>query len=194
MLDQGSRIKDLMKQISTSVYKKYAKEVLPQISKEFKVKNFYALPQIEKIVVNMGLKHARDDKSVLEEAVIELAAITGQKPSVTRAKKSISNFSLREGNPIGCKVTLRGKMMYEFLERLLRVVIPRIRDFSGLKRSFDRFGNLTIGIEDESIFPEFEVDKIKTTKGMNITIVTDKQDKEKSVKLFELLGFPFKKQ
>ncbi len=182
-----------MRQISVLLYKKYTEEVIPEMLKEFKVKNVYALPEIEKIVINMGLKAAKDDKSVLEEAMNEIVSITGQQPSVTRAKKAISNFALRKGMPIGCRVTLRGKMMYGFLEKLLRIAIPRIRDFSGLKRRFDIQGNLTIGITDESIFPEVDMDKLKSIKGMSITIVTDKKDREKSIKLFELLGFPFVK-
>ena len=122
-----------------------------------------------------------------------MATITGQKPVVTRARKSISNFVVREGNPLGCMVTLRGKNMYEFLERVLRIAIPRIRDFQGIKKSFDRFGNLTIGLKDESIFPEVEPDKIKSIKGMSLTIVTSGSNKEHSIRMFELLGFPFVK-
>jgi large subunit ribosomal protein L5 len=178
---------------STRLYKKYYDEVLPKLKKDFSVENHMALPRIEKVVVNMGVRQAKDDKSIMEEALSEMALIAGQKPIVRRAKKSISNFALREGNPIGCMVTLRGKNMYEFLERLLRIAIPRIRDFGGIKKSFDRFGNLTIGIKDETIFPEVEPDKIKSVKGLSITIVTKCIEKEHSVQMFTLLGFPFVK-
>ena len=168
----------MYKQIQNSLYKKYTDEIIPELKKVFNAKNHHTLPQIEKIVVNMGLSKAKDDKRILEEAIKDIASITGQHPSITRARKAISNFALREGSPIGCRVTLRGKCMYMFLERLLRIAIPRMRDFSGLKRSFDRFGNLSIGLNDESIFPEIDPDKIKTIKGMSITIVTDKQNRE----------------
>lgn len=180
----------MYRNIKTELYSKYVKEVIPRLQKDLKLKNIYTIPRIDKVIVNMGLKQAKGDKAVLEEALGELAVIAGQKPIVTKAKKSISNFALREGNPIGCKVTLRGKFMYEFLERLLRIALPRVRDFSGIKRSFDRFGNLTIGIVDESIFPEVDMDKIKSTKGMSVTVVTSLNDREKSIKVFELLGFP----
>ncbi len=151
------------------------------------------MPKIEKVVVNMGLKKAKDDKTVLEEAQAHLAAITGQKPVITKARKAISNFAIRQGDPIGCMVTLRGKMMFEFLERLHRIVLPRIRDFNGIKRSFDRFGNFTIGLRDESVFPEINPDSIKNIKGVGITIVTSSLEREISEKMFELLGFPFVK-
>jgi len=181
------------KQIENALYKKYVNEALPELRKTFGDANYLSMPEIKKVIVNMGLKKAKDDKTVLEEAQNHIAAITGQKPVVTKAKKAISNFGIKKGNPIGCMVTLRGRLMYIFLEKLLRIVIPRIRDFSGIKKSIDRFGNLTIGLRDESIFPEIDPDSIKTTKGMSITIVTDKEDREKSEKLYELLEFPFKK-
>lgn len=180
-----------MKKLENLLYKKYFDEIIPKLKKAFNDDNIHSYPRIEKIVVNMGLKKAKDDKTVIEEAQLHLAAITGQKPVITRAKKAISNFALRKGSPIGCMVTLRGKLMYSFFEKILRIVIPRIRDFRGLKKNFDRFGNLTIGITDESIFSEIDPDAIKTIKGMSITIVTDKNDLEKSKKLFELFEFPF---
>ncbi len=179
------------KKLDNKLYRKYVDKVVPELKQIFNEDNFHALPQIEKIVVNMGLKHAKDNKAVLEEALNHMAIMTGQKPIVIKAKKSISNFALRKGNPIGCKVTLRGRMMYIFLEKFLKVIVPRIRDFSGLNRSFDKFGNVTIGLIDETIFPEIDADTIKSLKGMNITVVTDKKQKERSIKLFELLGFPF---
>jgi large subunit ribosomal protein L5 len=182
-----------VKKLDSQLYKKYIEEVVPEMKKSFKVKNPYALPRLEKFVVNMGLKKAREDKTVLDEAQRDMALITGQKPVITKAKKAISNFGLKKGNPIGCRVTLRGKRMYEFLNKTLKIVVPRIRDFRGLKRSFDLFGNLTIGITDESIYPEIDIDKIKSPKGLSITVVTDKREKEKSRKIFELMGFPFAK-
>jgi large subunit ribosomal protein L5 len=182
------------KQISNELYKKYTGEVLPELKNNFNEKNYLALPQVVKVIVNMGVSKAKDDKNLLEETVSNMAAITGQQPVITKAKNSISNFALREGQPIGCRVTLRGKRMYNFIEKLLKIAIPRIRDFDGIKKSFDRFGNLTIGLTDETIFPEIDPDKIKVIKGLGITIVTDKNDKEQSVKLFELMGFPFVKQ
>lgn len=182
------------KSIDNNLYRKYVDEVCPELEKIFKIENRHALPEITKVTVNMGLKKAKDDKTVLDEAQSHIEIITGQKPVITKAKKAVSNFGIKQGNPIGCMVTLRGKMMYEFLERLLRTVLPRIRDFSGIKRSFDRFGNLTIGIRDESIFPEINPDTIKNIKGVGITIVTDSLDREVSEKMFELLNFPFVKK
>lgn len=181
------------KQLENSLYKQYAKDIVPNMMKIFNMNNFYEVPRIEKVVLNMGLKKAKEDKTVLDEAMKDISSITGQKPVLTKAKKSISNFSMRAGTPIGCMVTLRGKFMYEFLEKLIRVVIPRIRDFSGLKKSFDDGGNLTIGIIDESIFPEIDADRIKTIKGIGITVVTSGYDREKSEKMMELIGFPFVK-
>ncbi len=180
------------KKLETSIEKKYRKDVIPEIKKTYKLKNKMECPKIEKVVINMGLNKAKDDSTVMEEAKKHLAQITGQKPVVTKARKAISNFGIKKGTPIGCMVTLRGEMMNSFLERLLRVVLPRIRDFGGIKKSLDRFGNLTIGLEDESIFPEINPDTVKHIKGMGITIVTDKHDRDKSEKMFELLGFPFK--
>ncbi|MBN2407950.1 MAG: 50S ribosomal protein L5 [Elusimicrobia bacterium] len=182
------------KKIDNNLYRRYADVIVPEMKKAFNIKNSLQIPKIEKVIVNMGLKKAKEDKSVLEEALKDMSMITGQKPLVTKARKSISNFSIRKGMPLGCKVTLRGRRMYEFLEKLLTVVIPRIRDFGGLKRSIDSSGNLTIGLRDESIFPEIESDKIKSIKGISITIVTDKDDREKSERLMELIGVPFVKE
>lgn len=181
----------MVKQIQNDLYKKYFEEVRPELKKSFGIENEHSLPEIKKVIVNMGLKKAKDDKSVLEEAQGHLSVITGQKPVITKSKKAISNFGLKKGNPIGCMVTLRGVMMYEFLERLLRIVLPRIRDFSGIKRSIDRFGNLSIGLRDESIFPEINPDSVKNIKGLGITIVTDSPSREVSEKMFELMNFPF---
>ncbi|MGM0568910.1 MAG: 50S ribosomal protein L5 [Elusimicrobiota bacterium] len=181
------------KQIKSPLYRRYAEKVAPELRKEFKLDSNYAVAEIKKVVVNTGVNSAKDEKTVLEEAVENLRQITGQKPVITRAKKSISNFSLKQGDPVGCMVTLRGERMYEFIRKLLSVAIPRIRDFGGLKRSIDKFGNLTLGLRDESIFPEVNDDTLKTVKGLNITIVTDKQDRKLSERLYEQLGFPFEK-
>ncbi|MDA3792865.1 MAG: 50S ribosomal protein L5 [Elusimicrobia bacterium] len=182
----------MAKKIKSDLYKRYIKDVMPKLQKETATGNMHDVPQLKKIIVNMGLKKAKDDKTVLEEAKKDMAKITGLKPVVTKAKKSISNFDLKEKDPIGCCVTLRGSKMYDFMEKLLRVVFPRIRDFDGLKRGFDRYGNLTIGLKDESVFPEIDADNIKHIKGIGITIVTDKLDRELSEKMLVMMGFPFK--
>ncbi len=173
---------------------KYKKEIIPKILKEHKFKNVMEVPRIKKICVNMGVGSATQNIKELESASQDLAVITGQKPIVTKARKSIAGFKLREGNPIGCMVTLRGKRMYEFLDRLLNVAIPRIRDFRGLsKKSFDGHGNYTIGIKEQLIFPEVNYDSILSVKGMNITIATDARNDEEALSLLEEFGFPFKK-
>ncbi|MGM0441112.1 MAG: 50S ribosomal protein L5 [Elusimicrobiota bacterium] len=182
------------KKIKSSLYKRYVKDVVPKLQKESEVENIHEIPGIEKVIVNMGLKKAVEEKAVLEEGLEDMTAITGQKPVVTKAKKSISNFDIRKGDVIGCKVTLRGERMYDFLNKTLRIALPRIRDFSGIKRSIDDNGNLTIGIKDETIYPEINSDKIKFIKGLSIGIVTSKQDKQKSERMYELLNFPFKEQ
>ena len=182
------------KKIQNDFYKKYTDKVVPELMKEFGIKNPHDLPELKKVVVNMGLKNAKSDKAMIEEATETLTVITGQKPVVTKARKSISNFSIREGFPVGCMVTLRGARMYDFLEELLRIVLPRIRDFSGIKKSFDKNGNMSIGLSDESIFPEINPDKIKSSKGLNITAVIKTDSREKSVRMMELLGFPFEKK
>ncbi len=183
----------MAKKIKSNLYKMYIKEVVPVLQKDTSSGNFHEVPQVNKIVVNMGLKKAKDDKTVLEEAKSDMAKITGLRPVVTKAKKSISNFNLKENDPVGCCVTLRGHKMYDFMEKLLRVVFPLIRDFDGLKRGFDKHGNLTIGLKDESVFPEIDADNIKHIKGIGITIVTDKSNRELSEKMLVMMGFPFKK-
>jgi large subunit ribosomal protein L5 len=152
------------------------------------------LPRINKISVNMGIGSAIQNIKELESASQDLAKITGQKPVITKARKSVAGFKLRQGNPIGCMVTLRGKRMYEFLDRLLSIAIPRIRDFRGLsKKSFDGSGNYTIGIKEQLIFPEVEYDSILSVKGMNITITTSAENDDEALFLLEEFGFPFKK-
>lgn len=172
----------------------YRKDVVPAMMKEFKFENTMAVPRVEKIVINMGVKEGQQDNKLMEQLAIELGQIAGQKPVITRAKKSISAFKLREGSPIGLKVTLRRSRMYEFMERLFSVATPRIRDFRGFPvNSFDATGNYSFGITEQIIFPEVEFDKLKKTQGMDITFITSTQKKEEAKRLMELLGFPFRK-
>ena len=173
---------------------KYFKEVVPLMVKEFGYKNSLQVPRLVKIVVNMGVKEGAQDIKILDAVSADLALVTGQKPAVTRARKSISAFKLREGSPIGLKVTLRGKRMYEFFDRLTNVAMPRIRDFRGVPDSgFDEKGNLNMGLQEQIIFPEVDFDKIKKIQGMNITFVTTAEKKNQGKRLLELLGFPFRK-
>jgi large subunit ribosomal protein L5 len=170
----------------------YQKEVKKKIQDEFKIKNTMAVPKIEKVVLNMGMGEAIANAKVLDTAVDELATITGQKPVITRAKKSIAAFKLREGVPIGTMVTLRGEKMYEFLDRLINIALPRVRDFRGLPtRSFDGRGNYTIGIRDHLIFPEIDYNKVDKSKGLNVTIVTTAGNDERAFYLLRELGMPF---
>ena len=173
---------------------KYKKEIVPKMLKERKLGNVMEVPRINKITVNMGIGSATQNIKELESASRDLGVITGQKPIITKARKSIAGFKLRQGNPIGCMVTLRGNRMYEFLDRLLSVAIPRIRDFRGLsKKSFDGSGNYTIGIKEQLIFPEVEYDSILSVKGMNITITTSTESDDEALFLLDDFGFPFKK-
>jgi len=172
----------------------YKKKIVPQLIERLKYENIMEVPRIDKIVINMGVSAAKEDIKVLDEAVGEVAAITGQKPIVTRAKKSISNFKLRKGMPIGCKVTLHGAMMYEFLDRLINVALPRVRDFRGVSRDgFDGQGNYNLGIQEHTIFPEINVDKVGKIKGLNISIVTNAKNKDEAYELLSLFGMPFRK-
>ena len=173
----------------------YRRQVSPALQKEFKFKNVMQIPHLEKIVVNMGVKEGQEDIKVIEQLGVELSKITGQKPLTTRAKKSIAGFKLREGSPIGLKVTLRKARMYEFLQRLINIAMPRIRDFRGYsENSFDDQGNYTLGIQEQTVFPEVEFDKIKKVKGMDITFVTSTRHKAEAKRLLELLGLPFRKK
>jgi len=173
---------------------KYVQETVPKLLKSFGYKNMMQVPKLEKIVINVGVGDATQNSHFLDLAVEELTIITGQKPLVTRARKSISNFKLRKGMPIGCKVTLRGKRMYEFLDRFLNIAIARIRDFRGFPSSaFDRRGNCTIGIEEQLVFPEISYDKVERVRGMNITFVTTAKTDEEAKALLESLGLPFRK-
>jgi len=172
---------------------KYSKEVVPAMIERFGYKNVMQVPKIEKVVVNMGVGEATGDAKVLDAAVSDLSQITGQKPLITRAKKSIAAFKLRAGVPIGAKVTLRGERMYYFLDKLFNVSLPRIRDFRGVStRAFDGRGNYTLGIREQLIFPEINIDKIDKIRGMDICIVTTAQSDEEARELLRLLGLPFR--
>ncbi len=172
----------------------YRDECVPRMKQEFKYRSVMQVPRVEKIVINLGLGEAIQNIKLLESASAELGAISGQKPVITRAKKSIAAFKLREGMPIGCMVTLRRQRMYEFLDKLVNVVLPRVRDFRGVSdKAFDGRGNYTLGIKEQIIFPEIDYDKIDKVKGMNITIVTSARTDEEGKYLLHLLGVPFRK-
>lgn len=174
---------------------KYQKEVTPQLINRFHYKNKLSVPKLQKVVVNMGLGKAVDNKKIIEEAVKHLSIITGQKPLVTRARKAISGFKLRKDLPIGCKVTLRNKRMYEFLDRLISIVLPRIKDFRGLSpKSFDGRGNYTLGLSELNVFPEINIDTIESVQGMDITLVISGNSNEQSCELLKLLGMPLKSE
>ena len=173
------------------LYDHYRKSVIEELLKSGRYTNRLQVPRVKKVVVNMGV-NSKHDKDVIDEAQKELAAITGQKPVVTRAKKSISNFHVRQGMPVGAKVTLRGARMYEFLERFFNAALPRIRDFRGVSpRGFDGRGSYTMGVRDQTIFPEVELDKIKHNLGMDVTIVTSASTDAEAKELLKLLGMPF---
>ena len=172
----------------------YRKAIVPEKMKAFGYNNSMQVPRLQKIVINVGLGEATQDIKLLEAAQNELAAITGQKPVTTRAKKAIANFKIRKGSAIGCKVTLRRVMMYEFLDRMISVAIPRIRDFRGLPAdSFDGAGNYSFGLNEQVIFPEVDVDKVTKVHGMDITIVSTARNKQEAFELLKLFGMPFKK-
>ena len=174
---------------------KFEKEILPALQKTTGRKNRLSLPRLEKIVVNMGVGSAISEKKHMAEAVDALTQITGQKPLVTRARKSIANFRLREGLAIGCKVTLRGGRMYEFLDRLVSLALPRVRDFRGLSRTaFDRRGNYSLGLTEQLVFPELNPDKFTRTQGMNITMVTSTDSDDEARELLLGFGMPFQKE
>src|SRR3954452_20242996 len=179
---QMSRLKD-----------RYSKEVAPALEKEFGYRNVMAIPKVEKVVLNMGLGEATQNAKIVDTGVDELARIAGQKPVVTRAKKSIAQFKVRKGMPIGAMVTLRGERMWEFLDRLIAVALPRVRDFRGVSpRGFDGRGNYTLGLKDQLLFPEIDYMKVDKARGMNISVVTTASTDEESRKLLQLLGMPFR--
>lgn len=171
----------------------YEKQCIPQLMNEFGYKNPMQIPRLKKIILNMGMGEAVQNIKILDSAVAELTLISGQKPIVTRARRSIAAFKLREGMPVGCKVTLRGDRMYDFLDKLVNVSLPRVRDFRGVSyKSFDGKGNYTLGIREQVIFPEIDYDKVEKVKGMNITIVTTAETDDEARSLLKLLGMPFR--
>lgn len=173
---------------------RYQEEVVPRLQKEFGIGNVMAVPKIEKISVNMGVGEAIQNIKILDDAVEELASLAGQRPVITRAQKSIAAFKLRQGMPIGARVTLRGARMWEFLDRLITIALPRVRDFRGVStKSFDGRGNYTLGVRDQLIFPEIDYNKVEKTKGMNITIVTTAGNDERALFLLRELGMPFQR-
>ncbi|MFH1459734.1 MAG: 50S ribosomal protein L5 [Candidatus Omnitrophota bacterium] len=173
--------------------KKYRDKIVTEICERFKLKSKMEVPRLEKIVINMGVGKANEDIKMLEAAMQDLATITGQKPVITRAKKAVANFKLRKGMPVGCKVTLRKTKMYEFLDRLINVTLPRIRDFRGVSaNAFDKQGNYTLGVAEQAIFPEIEIDKVKYVQGMDIIIVIKAKNTEQSKELLRLFGMPFR--
>jgi large subunit ribosomal protein L5 len=179
--------------MATRLKEKYLQEIAPALMKEFNYKSMMQIPKLVKIVVNIGVGEAVQDIKNLDGAVLDLTMIAGQKPVIRRAKKSISNFKLRSGMPIGCMVTLRKERMYEFLDRLLSFAIPRIRDFRGVPgRSFDGRGNYTLGVKEQIIFPEIDFDKIDKTRGMDITVVTTAKKDEEAKALLKAFGIPFR--
>jgi large subunit ribosomal protein L5 len=174
---------------------RYEKDVAPALKKEFGYSNVMAVPRIEKVVVNMGLGDATQNAKIVDTGADEVGRITGQKPVVTRAKKSIAQFKVRKGMPIGTMVTLRGERMWEFLDRLISVALPRVRDFRGVSpRGFDGRGNYTLGLKDQLLFPEIDYMKVDKARGMNISVVTSARTDEESRKLLQLLGMPFRTQ
>ena len=176
------------------IHKTYKKELIPVLQEKLGMKNVMAVPKLTKVVINMGVGEAANDKKHLESAFQNLTAIAGQKPVITKARKSVASFKIREGWPLGCKVTLRGNKMYEFMERLINIAIPRERDFRGLNpKSFDGQGNYNFGIKEQIIFPEINYDNIDNIRGMDICINTSATNKEDAKALLEVLEFPFKK-
>ena len=172
----------------------YTNEIMEAMMKKFGYKNIMQVPKLEKIVINMGVGEAKENKKLLDAAVADMETISGQKAIVTKARKSVANFKLREGMPIGCKVTLRGERMYEFADRLINLALPRVRDFMGVSQnSFDGRGNYALGIKEQLIFPEIEYDKVDKVRGMDVIFVTTANTDEEARELLTLFGMPFKK-
>ena len=178
----------------SDIQKRYREEIVPAMMKTFNYSNVMQVPRLEKVVINMGLGEALENARILDTSMEELSKITGQKPVLTRARKSIANFKLREGNPIGCCVSLRKQRMFDFIYRFLNIALPRVRDFKGVSpRGFDGRGNYTLGIREQLIFPEIDYDDVEKIKGMNITLVTSAQTDEEAKELLGLIGVPFTK-
>lgn len=174
---------------------KYQQEVVPVLEKEFKIDNVFAVPKLEKIVINMGITDQQNREKAIENVVEQFKVITGMKPNVTRARKSIATFKTRAGDPLGVMVTLRGEYMWEFLDKLISLALPRVKDFQGISRTaFDTNGNYNLGIEEQIVFPEINYDDIESVRGLQATIVTTTNDSKKAFRLLELLGMPFAKE
>ena len=189
----AANIEEGLKPVPARLKLRFRKEGVPALMKDLSLKNPMEVPRLEKIVVNMGLGEALANNKILESAVDQLAAITGQKPVITRARKSIANFKLRQGQAIGCAVTLRGDRMYEFMDRLITVALPRVRDFKGVSpKAFDGKGNYTLGVREQIIFPEINYDQIEKVKGLNISFVTTAKDDEQGLALMRHFGMPFR--
>lgn len=179
----------------TRLKKRYEKEIMPELQKERGFKNPMQVPRVSKVTVNMGVGDAKQDAKVLDDSISELATITGQQPRINRARKSIAGFKVREGMPVGCSVTLRGVRMYEFLDRLISIALPRIRDFRGIRRkSFDGQGNMSLGIREQTIFPEIDYDSVTQTRGLDVTITTTARSDDEGMALMEKLGMPFRER
>lgn len=179
----------------SALQQKYRTEIVPRLSKQLGGRNVHAVPKVEKVVLSMGLGKAVGERKRLEEAVEQLALISGQKPRITRARRAISGFRLRQGMEIGCAVTLRSRRMYEFLERMINLVLPRVRDFRGVDgKGFDGRGNFSMGLSEQLVFPELNPDKVSFVQGMNIAVVTTARTDEEGRQLLQELGFPFKKE
>jgi large subunit ribosomal protein L5 len=178
------------------LYKIYKEKIAAELKEQFGYKNIHQVPILKKIVVNMGIGEGSQSLEILEKAMEELATITGQKPAIRRAKKSIANFKIRRGNPVGCKVTLRRDKMYEFLDRLINVALPRVRDFQGIpaNKGFDSGGNYTLGLKEQTIFPEINLDKVKRVQGMDISFVTTAGNREEVYALLSAFNFPFRRK
>lgn len=174
--------------------KRYKEEVKPALKEKFNYKNSMLVPEMKKLIVSMGLAEASKDKNAMQDCLKEMTMLTGQKPIFTKSKKAISNFKLREDQPIGLKVTLRGKRMYDFMDRFMNIVAPRIRDFRGFKTKCDGRGCYSLGLTDQQVFPEINLDDVKRTQGMNIAFVTSAKNDEECLELLKLLGMPFKKE
>ncbi len=180
--------------MTSRLKEKYQSEVVPALMEKFQYSNVMEVPKVEKIIINMGIGEAKENKKLLDSGVRELELITGQKPILTHAKKSIANFKLREGMNVGTKVTLRGEKMYDFLDKLMNISLPRVRDFRGVKpTSFDGRGNYALGIKEQLIFPEIEYDDVENVRGMDIIIVTTANTDEEAKAFLQLMGMPFKK-
>lgn len=176
----------------SNLKEKYQKEIVPKLQSKFGYKNVMQIPKLKKVVINMGIAEAAKDKNAMQDCINELALISGQKPVLTKAKKAISNFKLRQGSPVGLKVTLRGDRMFDFLYRFVNIVCPRIRDFRGINKKCDGMGNYTLGLEDQQMFPEIDLDKVKRAQGMHITFVTSAENDEQCQELLTHFGMPFK--